>query len=110
MTSPWLRHPARTLGALPRCPHGRPFASRSLALGDVARLRTSSPLHAVRCTTPGCGWHLTDQPVPMAPEPCGSGEPAAATVPPLQPWDLRGQLTDVERAHINDIPLEGKYL
>lgn len=27
------------------------------------------------------------------------------TVPPLHPWDLRGQLTDVERAHIEDIAI-----
>ena len=43
---------------------------------------------------------------PMTPEPCDRGEPEPVTVPPLQPWDLAGQLTDTERAHIADIPLE----
>jgi hypothetical protein len=33
---------------------------------------------------------------------CADGDPPR-TVPPLHLWDLRGQLTDTERAHITDI-------
>lgn len=47
----------------------------------------------------------------MQPEPCGDHDPVPGTMPPLQPWDLHGQLTDVERAHIEDIPIaDQEYL
>lgn len=42
---------------------------------------------------------------PMPPEPCDRAELAPVTVPPLQPWDLAGQLADHERERIADIPL-----
>ena len=41
----------------------------------------------------------------MAPEPCDHAESAPVTVPPLQLWDLAGQLADTERARIANIPL-----
>lgn len=40
---------------------------------------------------------------------CDRAEPEP-TVPPLHLWDLRGQLTDTERAHLTDIEVQGDLL
>ena len=45
---------------------------------------------------------------PMPPEPCDRADPQPGPVPPLGPWDLAGQLTDHERAHLTDIALSSQ--
>lgn len=68
---------------------------------------TSTP-RGERAGRPGTTWE--QQLVPMLLEPCDHAEPPPRTVPPLGPWELRGQLTARERANLHDVDLTGEYL
>ena len=57
MTRLWLRHPARTIGARPPCPHGQPYANEDLARAALTHGLAPTGLQPVPCITPGCGWH-----------------------------------------------------
>ena len=54
----WLRHPARTIGTRPPCPHGQPYATEQHARAALTHGLAPTSLQPQRCTTtPGCGWH-----------------------------------------------------
>ena len=53
----WLRHPARTIGTRPPCPHGQPYATEQHARAALTHGLAPTSLQPAPCTTPGCGWH-----------------------------------------------------